>query len=42
MLDVFDFDKDGVISWDEWVKGWKAGQRLPDFGVSYLSLGETC
>lgn len=33
MLDVFDQDGDGLVSWDEWVKGWRAGKRLPDFGV---------
>jgi hypothetical protein len=34
VLDVFDGDRDGMISWEEWVNGWMAGQRLPDFGVS--------
>lgn len=32
--DLFDKDRDGVISREEWMEGWmNEGKRLPDFGV---------
>lgn len=29
----FDADGDGVVSRGEWMEGWRAGERLSDFGV---------
>lgn len=35
VLDLFDGNADGVVSWEEWMEGWRVGgKRLPDFGVS--------
>ena len=34
VLEIFDADEDGQISRDEWMHGWYAGKRLPDYGVS--------
>ena len=33
VLELFDTNRDGVISVDEFEGAWKAGKRLPDFGV---------
>ncbi|KAG8527679.1 uncharacterized protein KY384_007832 [Bacidia gigantensis] len=34
VIDIFDKDGDGVVSRDEWMKGWRdEGKRLPDFGT---------
>jgi len=30
----FDRDGDGIVSWGEWLEGWRGGERLKDFGVS--------
>lgn len=35
VLSAFDANGDGVVSWEEWREGWKAGKRLLDFGVSF-------
>lgn len=29
----FDRDGDGVVGRGEWMEGWRAGERLLDFGV---------
>ena len=36
VMDLFDKDKDGVVSRQEFVEAWMGGEgkRLPDFGVS--------
>lgn len=36
VLDIFDESGDGVVSWDEWIQGWRKGKRLPDFGVGLM------
>lgn len=33
VLALFDADEDGAVGWDEWIEGWRAGKRLPDYGV---------
>ncbi len=36
VVEMFDKDKDGMISREEWMDGWvKEGKRLPDFGVIF-------
>ena len=35
---LFDVDRNGVIEKEEWMQKCKEGVRLPDFGVSLLSI----
>ena len=43
VIDIFDKDKDGTVSREEWLSGWRdEGKRLPDFGVSgFIILAST-
>ncbi|KAL9127689.1 MAG: hypothetical protein Q9217_003488 [Psora testacea] len=42
VIDIFDKGKDGAVSRQEWMKGWREeGKRLPDFGVSLMIRGNT-
>ena len=43
VLAAFDRDGDGIIDRREWLDGWMAGKRLPDFGVRFArSLDFEC